>query len=121
VNAEYREGQRYTGGRQHQPHSGADNPAGQRQGPVNIYTEALASGAVVALNPETGKAEWKFEMHDVNGSGILTTASDLLFVGGREVISSPQCPHWRAALEAKPRRGNHRRPDDLSGRWQAVR
>jgi outer membrane protein assembly factor BamB len=57
---------------------------GQRQGPVNTYTEALAHGAVVALSPETGKPAWKFEMHDVNTSGILTTASDLLFVGGRE-------------------------------------
>jgi alcohol dehydrogenase (cytochrome c) len=27
---------------------------------------------------------WKFEMTDVTDSGILTTASDLLFTGGRE-------------------------------------
>jgi outer membrane protein assembly factor BamB len=57
---------------------------GTRQGPINTYTEALAHGAVLALDPKTGKAQWKFEMHDVNTSGILTTASDLLFVGGRE-------------------------------------
>ena len=37
-----------------------------------------------ALDPHTGKKQWTFEMHDVNTSGILTTASDLLFVGGRE-------------------------------------
>jgi len=65
---------------------------GQRQGPVNTYTEALAHGAVVALSPETGKPAWKFEMHDVNTSGILTTASDLLFVGGRKAISSLWMP-----------------------------
>jgi alcohol dehydrogenase (cytochrome c) len=84
VNADYREGQRYTGGANTSPIRGAENPSGQRQGPVNTYTEALAHGAVAALDPETGQAKWKFEMHDVNTSGILTTASDLLFVGGRE-------------------------------------
>ena len=84
VNADYHEGQRYTGGANTSPIPGADNPVGQRQGPVNTYTEELARGAVVALNPETGKPAWKFDMHDVNTSGILTTASDLLFVGGRE-------------------------------------
>ncbi len=84
VNTDYHEGQRYTGGANTSPIPGADNPVGQRQGPVNTYTEELARGAVVALNPETGKSAWKFDMHAVNTSGILTTASDLLFVGGRE-------------------------------------
>jgi alcohol dehydrogenase (cytochrome c) len=84
VNTDYHEGQRYTGGANTSPIPGADNPVGQRQGPINTYTEELARGAVVALNPETGKPAWKFDMHDVNTSGILTTASDLLFVGGRE-------------------------------------
>lgn len=84
VNTEYTEGQRYTGGANTSPIPGAENPLGTRQGPINVYTEALAHGAVVALNPETGKPAWKFDMHDVNTSGILTTASDLLFVGGRE-------------------------------------
>ena len=84
VNVEYKEGLRFTGGANTSPIAGADNPAGARQGPVNTYTEALAHGAVVALDPQTGKKKWSFEMHDVNTSGILTTASDLLFVGGRE-------------------------------------
>ena len=37
-----------------------------------------------ALDATTGKLKWKFEMTDVTDSGILTTASDLLFTGGRE-------------------------------------
>jgi alcohol dehydrogenase (cytochrome c) len=82
--ADYREGQRYTGGANMSPIPGADNPVTQRLGPVNTYTEALARGAVVALDPQHGTTKWKFDMHDVNTSGILTTASDLLFVGGRE-------------------------------------
>jgi outer membrane protein assembly factor BamB len=44
----------------------------------------LATGGVVAIDPQTGQKKWKFAMHDVNTSGILTTGTDLLFVGGRE-------------------------------------
>jgi alcohol dehydrogenase (cytochrome c) len=84
TDAEYKEGTRFTGGANTTPVPGADNPTGQRLSPVNTYTEALGSGAVIAIDPATGNKKWKFDMHDVNTSGILTTASDLLFVGGRE-------------------------------------
>ena len=84
VDVDYKEGLRYTGGANASPIVGADNPAGARPGPVNTYTEALGRGAVIALDPHTGKRKWTFDMHDVNCSGILTTASDLLFAGGRE-------------------------------------
>ena len=39
---------------------------------------------MVAIDPKTGQKKWEFKMSDVTDSGILTTASDLLFVGGRE-------------------------------------
>jgi alcohol dehydrogenase (cytochrome c) len=84
VDVDYREGLRYTGGANAAPIPGADNPVGQRSSPVNTYTEALGRGAVIALDPHTAKRKWTFDMHDVNVSGILTTASDLLFSGGRE-------------------------------------
>lgn len=84
VPAEYKEGLRFTGGANTTPIPGAENPVSTRQGPINTYTEALAHGAVVAIDPHSGEKKWKFEMHDVNTSGILTTDSDLLFVGGRE-------------------------------------
>jgi alcohol dehydrogenase (cytochrome c) len=84
VDVPYREGLRYTGGANAAPIPGADNPVGQRSSPVNTYTEALGRGAVIALDPHTAKRKWSFDMHDVNVSGILTTASDLLFSGGRE-------------------------------------
>lgn len=84
VKAEYKEGTRFTGGANASPIPGADNPGGTRTGPINAYTEALAHGGVVALDPSTGEKRWHFDEHDVNTSGILTTASDLLFVGGRE-------------------------------------
>ena len=55
-----------------------------RRGPINTWTEAAASGAVIALDPRTGEQRWTFKMTDVTDSGILTTASDILFTGGRE-------------------------------------
>jgi alcohol dehydrogenase (cytochrome c) len=84
VNVDFKEGTRFAGGANTSPIPGAENPGGIRQGPVNTYTEALATGGVVALDPQTGQKKWKFAMHDVNTSGILTTATDMLFVGGRE-------------------------------------
>jgi alcohol dehydrogenase (cytochrome c) len=41
-------------------------------------------GAIRAFDPQTGERKWEYKMSDVTDSGILTTATDLLFVGGRE-------------------------------------
>jgi alcohol dehydrogenase (cytochrome c) len=41
-------------------------------------------GAIRAFDPLTGERKWEYKFSDVTDSGILTTASDLLFVGGRE-------------------------------------
>ena len=35
-------------------------------------------------NPKTGERKWEFKMSAATDAGILTTASDLLFSGGRE-------------------------------------
>ena len=55
-----------------------------RRGPINNWTDAVAHGAVIALDPSTGERKWTFPMTDISDSGVLTTASDLLFTGGRE-------------------------------------
>ena len=36
------------------------------------------------LDPQSGEQKWEFKLSDVTDSGVLTTASDLLFSGGRE-------------------------------------
>ena len=36
------------------------------------------------MDPRTRQPRWKFDQFDVSDSGMLTTASDLLFTGGRE-------------------------------------
>jgi outer membrane protein assembly factor BamB len=43
-------------------------------------------GAVIAIDPRTRETKWRFDTRLVNVSGILTTASDLLFVGSREGV-----------------------------------
>ena len=53
------------------------------RGPINNWTDAAGHGAVLALDALTGEQKWKFELTDVIRSGILTTASDLLFTGAR--------------------------------------
>jgi alcohol dehydrogenase (cytochrome c) len=75
---EYEPGKRYTGGSYKSPLPSI------RRGALNTWTEAAGHGAVLAIDPRTGKEQWGFRTHDVSDSGILTTASDLLFTGGRE-------------------------------------
>ena len=75
---EYTEGQRYTGGAPRSP-----VPTLQR-GPINTWTTDNGSGMVLALDPSSGEKKWEFKMIVVTGSGILSTASDVVFSGGRE-------------------------------------
>ena len=84
--AEYEEGRNYAGGGAlpYVPVPGAPGTPGMRRGPVNNWTEAVGHGAVIALDPFTGAKKWEYDMTDVTIGGILTTASDLLFSGGRE-------------------------------------
>jgi alcohol dehydrogenase (cytochrome c) len=74
-----------------------------RRGPINNWTDAVGHGAVIALDPQTGAQKWAFEQFDVTDSGILTTASDLLFTGGREgyfhaLDARTGAPLWKASL-----------------------
>jgi alcohol dehydrogenase (cytochrome c) len=80
---EFKPGQFFGAGSPSSPIPGAPNPS-LRPAPINNWTEATGHGAVLALDPTTGKRKWTFPMHDVTDSGILTTASDLLFSGSRE-------------------------------------
>ena len=83
--AEYEEGEYFTGGgiAAHGPVPNAPGVPSISRGPINNWTDAVGSGAVLALDALTGEQQWKFEMTDVIRSGILTTASDLLFTGAR--------------------------------------
>jgi alcohol dehydrogenase (cytochrome c) len=39
---------------------------------------------VQAFDPKTGERKWSFQMNDVTDAGVMTTATNLLFSGGRE-------------------------------------
>ena len=71
-------GQRFMGGRARS----ATPPL--RRGPINTWSEEAGHGAVIAIDPASGQRRWRYDMHDVTDAGVLTTASDLLFSGGRE-------------------------------------
>jgi alcohol dehydrogenase (cytochrome c) len=84
--AEYRAGQVFGGGfpRPFTPVPAAPAVPTLRRGPINNWTEAVGHGAVIAIDPHTGDRKWTYNMTDVTDSGIVTTATDLLFTGGRE-------------------------------------
>ena len=66
------------------PTPGAPSVGIGRTTPINNWTDAVGRGTVMAMDPRTGEARWKYEQFDVSDGGMLTTASDVLFTGGRE-------------------------------------
>jgi len=95
VPVEYKEGGRGFGGGNLAPFvptpgaptraiPGAPGVPNLRRGPINNWTDAAGHGAVLAIDPNTGEPKWRYVMYDVTDTGIVTTASDLLFTGGRE-------------------------------------
>lgn len=79
------EGDRYVAGRLTTNYPGFGIAAGMRaaQRP-NLRMEDENYGTVRAFDPQTGKWQWEYKMSDLTDAGILTTASDVLFTGGRE-------------------------------------
>jgi alcohol dehydrogenase (cytochrome c) len=84
--AEYRPGRLFTGGgfQVVAPVPGAPTVGIGRRGPIDNWTNEVGSGATVAWNPRTGKRVWSFPQFDVVDAGLLATASDIIFTGGRE-------------------------------------
>jgi len=77
--ADFTQGRYYMGGSFRSP-----VPTVNKRSPIDTWTDEAGHGEVMAIDPRTGEKKWTFKMHDVTDSGILTTASDLLFTGGRE-------------------------------------
>ena len=66
------------------PVPGAATLGQARRGPIDNWTSEMGTGALVAMDPKTGKRAWTFPQYDVTNSGNLVTASDVLFAGGNE-------------------------------------
>ena len=52
--------------------------------PDVLKDEVPGWGAIRALDPQTGDLEWEFKMTEVSESGLLTTATDVLFSGSQQ-------------------------------------
>jgi alcohol dehydrogenase (cytochrome c) len=59
-------------------------PMGQATLTPNLKKEEEGYGAIRALDPKTLDRKWEFKMNDITWGGVLTTASDVLFSGGKE-------------------------------------
>ncbi len=81
---EYQSGRVFLGGRPANPFGAGANVPGLRRGHINTWTDAAGGGAVIAIDPRNGQQRWRVPMTDVTSSGILTSASNLLFTGNRE-------------------------------------
>ncbi len=80
---EWKEGGKYSGNAR--PPGAPRRARGAGRGPLPAFkTEEEGYGAVKALDPATGQQKWEFKLVDWTESGVLTTASDLLFSGSRE-------------------------------------
>ncbi|MDP9171343.1 MAG: PQQ-dependent dehydrogenase, methanol/ethanol family [Acidobacteriota bacterium] len=55
-----------------------------RAGATNRRLPELGWGAIQAVDVRTGLVKWQFKMTDVTDSGVLATATDVVFAGGRE-------------------------------------
>ncbi|HMD49509.1 MAG TPA: PQQ-dependent dehydrogenase, methanol/ethanol family [Bryobacteraceae bacterium] len=77
--SEYVEGRLYMGGA---PRNVV--PLLMQPAPTLTRREEEGYGAVRAIDPKTGERKWEFKMADVTDAGVLTTASGLLFSGGRD-------------------------------------
>jgi alcohol dehydrogenase (cytochrome c) len=78
--AEYKAGNQYVGRFPTMPVA----PLRTGPGAVNQRLPEEAWGAIQAFDPKSGELKWQFKMTDVTDSGVLSTASDLVFAGGRE-------------------------------------
>ncbi|MCU1330053.1 MAG: hypothetical protein JWN34_5423 [Bryobacterales bacterium] len=74
----YKEGNPFHGG------TATHEVPGLRPGMTNRRLPEVGWGAIQALDPKTGAIKWQHKMFDVTDSGVLVTASDVVFAGGRE-------------------------------------
>ena len=66
------------------PAPGAPTIGIGRTNPINDWTNEVGFASLKAMDPQTGEEVWSYDQFDVSDSGMLTTASDILFTGGRE-------------------------------------
>ena len=97
-------------------------PMGQATLTPNTKKEEEGFGVIRALDPKTLDKKWEFKMNDITWGGVLTTASDLVFSGGKEgYFFALDARTGAAALESVARRAGQQRTDELLGQRETVR
>ena len=76
-----------------------------RRGPINNWTDEVGNGAVMAMDPQTGKAKWKVTQFDVTDGGMLTTAlGPAVHRRARRLLPRARRADGQAAVEDQPGR-----------------
>jgi alcohol dehydrogenase (cytochrome c) len=64
------------------------NPAQTQMGQTNLFPffndDKEAYGVIRAYDPQTLQAKWEYKMADITWGGVLSTAGDVVFGGGKE-------------------------------------
>ena len=70
------------------PRAAGQNPRAYPMGQPNLIQnfnyESESHGSIRAYDPRTLDRKWEFKMNDITWAGVLTTATDVLFSGGKE-------------------------------------
>ena len=120
--SEYQPGRLFLGGSPGNALPGAPQIPGVSRGPINNWTEAAGTGAVLAIDPATGDERWRFDMTDVTSSGILDhDAGRPLHRQSRRLLPRPRRAERRSALAQDAGRDDRQRPDFICSRRPAVR
>ncbi len=102
------------------------NTAQTQMGQTNLLpffnNDDEAYGVIRAYDPQTLDAKWEYRMADITWGGVLSTAGDVVFGGGKEgyfVALDARTGEllWRLAVGGQINSG----ADELLGRRQAVR
>ena len=89
------------------PRAAGINPRATTMGQTNLQNfynnDGEAYGVVRAYDPATLEPKWEFKMSDITWAGVLTTAGDVAFSGGKEgyfvaLDARTGALLWRAAL-----------------------
>jgi alcohol dehydrogenase (cytochrome c) len=89
------------------PRTARGNPRETTMGQTNLLNffnnDGEAYGVVRAYDPATLEAKWEFKMSDITWAGVLTTAGDVAFSGGKEgyfvaLDARTGALLWKAAL-----------------------
>ena len=102
------------------------NTAQTQMGQTNLLPffndDHEAYGVIRAYDPQTLDAKWEYKMADITWGGVLSTAGDVVFGGGKEgyfvaLDARTGKQLWRLAVGGP----DQQRADELLGRRQAVR